>query len=195
MIDDQKDVKMINKLLKTLIFKKYDSRFYVDPRYYEREKPEAGVGEYDFEVFLDMDRYAPVSPDFDMEYNDFVKNLDRRIHSVLKYVNLSHKYGYLQLNWINDEKTKKSIENLNDEFYDYMESKYEIDRKTLKPLAFYRFQVFANMPELDFVIKELPDEVNRKINQNTLSIVMSKILRDKYPNVSKYITLSSVIYR
>jgi len=25
MIDDQKDVKMINKLLKTLIFKKYDS--------------------------------------------------------------------------------------------------------------------------------------------------------------------------
>ena len=116
------NLEMVRKVLDGLVFKDVDVDYSIkiDKKHRNAVLPYY----YDIWVNFDVDKHYTKSPNYNQQYVDLMYNLEEKIENALRYVNLQNYFGNLNVDYQNDKLVESEIEQLNDGFKKYIQSKF-----------------------------------------------------------------------
>ena len=115
------NLEMVRKVLDGLAFKDVDVDYGI-----KINKKHRGALPYYYDIWVnvDVDKHYTKSPNYDQQYVDAMYYLEEKIENALRYVNLQNYFGNLNFDYQNDKLVESEIEQLNDGFKKYIQSKF-----------------------------------------------------------------------
>ena len=134
--DIREKLPIAKKVLEQLVFGKFNIPFDIKTEYSRYN----GSWSISIWVDIDVDRYCDFTTKHDVDYENHINNLDRRVENTLGYVDLRGVYGGLLFDYINDDETDKIYYNLQQKLYAELENKFNARRHEVDSIYYYLYK-------------------------------------------------------